>query len=139
MKKLVLPIFFLLNPHFLNAQTIDSTFIHSMEAAINDSTYPNIHSILISHNNKIVYEKYWMGKDRKESVDLGIIKHGVDSLHATQSISKSVTSACVGIAVEQGKIKNINEKIFDFFPEYEMQDTGLKSTITIKDLLTMTA
>ena len=139
MKKLILPIFFLLNLHFLNAQTIDSTIIHSMEAAIDDSTYANIHSILISHNNKIIYEKYWTGKDRKESVDLGIIKHGIDSLHAIQSMSKSVTSACVGIALRQGKIKSINEKMFDFFPEYAAEDIGLKAQITIKDLLTMTA
>jgi len=110
-----------------------------MEAAIENGTYPNIHSILIAHNNKIVYEKYWAGTDRKEGVDLGNIKHSIDSLHAMQSISKSITSACVGIAVAQGKIKSINEKIFDFFPEYKAQDTGLKSTITIKDLLTMTA
>jgi CubicO group peptidase (beta-lactamase class C family) len=110
-----------------------------MEAAVEDSTYPNIHSILIAHNNKIIYEKYWSGKDRKESKDVGVIAHGIDSLHATQSMSKSITSACVGIALQQQKIKSINERIFDFFPEYAAQDTGLKSQITIKDLLTMTA
>ena len=137
MKKLLLLFFFFLNLHYANAQTINS--IRAMETAIDDSIYPNMHSILIAHNNKIVYEKYWTGKDRKESVDLGVIKHGVDSLHACKSMSKSVTSACVGIAIAQGKIKSINQNIFDFFPEYALQDTGLKATITIKDLLTMTA
>ncbi len=139
MKRLLITFFYFLNLYYANSQTINSNVIHSMEAAIDDSSYPNIHSILISYNNKIVYEKYWTGKDRKESVDLGIIKHGVDSLHAMQSISKSITSACVGIALAQGKIKSIDEKIFNLFPEYKGQDTGLKSTITIKDLLTMTA
>jgi len=139
MKNLLLLFFFFLTFQQANSQTTDSTIIHAMEIAIENSTYPNIHSILIAHNNKIVYEKYWQGKDRKESVDLGIIPHGVDSLHAMQSISKSVTSACIGIAIAQGKIKSINQKVFDFFPEYKVQDTGLKSTITIKDLLTMTA
>ena len=62
-----------------------------------------------------------------------------DSLHALQSVTKSFVSACVGIALQQGKIKSINEKIFDFFPEYATQDTGLKAQITIKNLLTMTA
>lgn len=139
MKKLILLCIFFAHIHFTNAQTLDTSIIHSMEAYIENGTYPNIHSILIAHNNRIIYEKYWSGKDKKEGVDLGVIKHGADSLHATQSMSKSITSACVGIALQQKKIKSINEKIFDFFPEYTAQDTGLKSQITIKDLLTMTA
>jgi CubicO group peptidase (beta-lactamase class C family) len=139
MKKLILLYIFFLHVHSTNAQSLDTSIIHSMEAAIENGTYPNIHSILISHNNKIIYEKYWSGRDKKEGVDLGVIAHGTDSLHKIASMSKSVTSACVGIALAQGKIKSINEKIFHFFPEYAAQDTGLKAQITIKDLLTMTA
>ncbi len=136
-KLLLISLFFL--QHYANAQTLNAAVIHNMETAIENGTYPNIHSILIAHNNKIIYEKYWSGSDRKESKDLGVIAHGIDSLHAAQSMSKSITSACVGIVLQQGGIKSINQKIFDFFPEYAEQDTGLKSKITIKDLLTMTA
>ncbi len=82
-----------------------------METAVENQTYPNIHSVLIAQNNKIVYEKYWTGRDKKEGIDLGIIKHGPDSLHSIMSMTKSVTSACVGIAVMQGKIK-VSMKIF---------------------------
>src|SRR4030095_7458536 len=56
-----------------------------------------------------------------------------------RSISKSIVSACIGIAIQQGKIKSIDQKIFDFFPEYAKQDTGLKSLLTIKHLLTMSS
>ena len=129
---------FFTNIHSANAQTLDTAVIHNMEAAIENGTYPNIHSLLIAHNNKIIYEKYWSGRDKKEGVDLGVIKHGPDSLHEIQSATKSIVSACVGIALQQGKIKSINQKVFDFFPEYAAQDTGLKAALTIKDLLTMT-
>ena len=139
MKKLLLLYFLLLQLHHANAQTLDSSIIHSMEAAIENGTYPNIHSILIAHNNKILYEKYRTGKDRTQGYNVGVIKHGADSLHALQSVTKSFVSACVGIALQQGKIKSIEQKMFDFFPEYAAQDTGLKAQITIKDLLTMTA
>ncbi len=123
-----------------DSQRIDSAIIHAMETAVENGTYSNVHSIMIAHNNKIIYEKYWTGEDRNRGTwDLGVTLHGIDSLHAIQSMSKSITSACVGIALEQGKINSIHQKIFDFFPEYAALDTGLKTAITIKDLLTMTA
>ena len=125
--------------HNVIGQTIDSSLIHAMETSVANGTYPNIHSILVSHNGKLVYEKYWSGSDQKYGKDVGIIAHDIDHLHSVRSVTKSVTSACIGIAIQQGKIKNINQNIFEFFPEHSSQDTGLKSQITIKDLLTMTA
>jgi CubicO group peptidase (beta-lactamase class C family) len=140
MKKLILLSIFFANIHPINAQNFDTSIIHSMEAAIENGTYPNIHSILIAHNDKIIYEKYRTGKDRTgEGYNQAIMKHGADSLHQLQSVTKSFVAACVGIALQQGKIKSIEQKIFDFFPEYAAQDTGLKAQITIKNLLTMTA
>ncbi|OQP45292.1 hypothetical protein A4H97_32775 [Niastella yeongjuensis] len=41
--------------------------------------------------------------------------------------------------VQQGKVKSTTQKVFDFFPEYKKQDTGLKSLLTIEHLLTMTS
>lgn len=139
MKRLILFCIFFIHIHSINAQTLDTSIIHSMEIAIGNQTYKNIHSVLIAHNNQIIYEKYWTGIDRTIGFNLGIVKHGVDSLHTIQSVTKSFVSACVGIALQQGKIKSIQQKIFDFFPEYAAQDTGLKAKITIRDLLTMTA
>ena len=137
MKKLLLICYCFLH-HSANAQTLDSAVIHNMEAAIENGTYPNTHSLLIAHNNKIIYEKYWTGKDRTQGYNQAVIKHGKDSLHQLQSVTKSFVSACVGIALQQGKIKSIDQKVFDFFPEYAAQDTGLKAALTIRDLLTMT-
>src|SRR5262245_14083560 len=139
MKKLFFSFFFFICLHNASGQTIDSTLIHAMETSIANGTYPNIHSVLISHNGELVYEKYWSGNNVKFGKDLDVITHGVNTLHKIRSVTKNVTSACIGIAIQQGKIKSINQKLFEFFPEYSLQDTGLKSQITIKDLLTMTA
>src|SRR6187551_1847705 len=98
---------------------IDSSIINKIDTAITNGTYPNIHSLLITGNNKLVYEKYWPGKDQSWGDDLGVRTLGKDSLHDIRSISKSIVSACIGIAIRQGKIKNIDEKVFDFFPEYK--------------------
>jgi len=117
---------------------IDSSIINKIDTAITNGTYPNIHSLLITRNNKLVYEKYWPGKDERWGDNFDLIDHGKDSLHDIRSISKSVVSACVGIAIKQGKIKSVDQKVFDFFPEYVKLDTGIKSLLTIKHLLTMT-
>jgi CubicO group peptidase (beta-lactamase class C family) len=118
---------------------IDSSVINKIDTAISNGTYPNIHSLLIARNNLLVYEKYWAGKDERWGDDIGITVHAKDSLHDIRSISKSIVSACIGIAIQQGKIKSVDQKIFDFFPQYAKQDTGLKSLLTIKHLLTMSS
>jgi len=119
--------------------SIDSDVINKIDTAIRNGTYPNVHSLLIARNGKLVYERYWPGKDESWGQGLGIIIHGKDSLHDIRSISKSIVSACIGIAVQQGKIKNVDQKVFDVFPEYAKLDTGLKSLLTIKHLLTMSS
>ena len=117
---------------------IDSSIINKIDTAITNGTYPNIHSLLIVRNNKLVYEHYWPGEDQRWGDNFDLINHGKDSLHDIRSISKSVVSACVGIAIKQGKIKSVDQKVFDFFPEFKKLDTGIKSLLTIKHLLTMT-
>jgi len=118
---------------------IDSSIVNKIDTAITNGTYPNIHSLLIVRNNKLVYEHYWPGIDQSWGEDLGIRMQGKDSLHDIRSISKSIVSACVGITIQQGKIKSIDQKVFDFFPEYKKLDTGLISSLTIEHLLTMSS
>lgn len=70
---------------------------------------------------------------------MGRIPHTRDSLHDCRSVTKSIVSACVGIAIAQGKIKSIDDKVFSYFPDYKQYATGAKEGLAIKDLLTMTA
>jgi CubicO group peptidase (beta-lactamase class C family) len=117
----------------------DASILNKIDTAVSNGTFPNIHSVLIAKDGNLVFEKYWPGKDEVWAVAKGIISHSRDSLHDIRSISKSIVSACFGILLQQGKIKSVHQKIFDFFPEYAKQDTGLKSLLTIEHLLTMTS
>jgi CubicO group peptidase (beta-lactamase class C family) len=99
----------------------------------------NIHSLLILRNNKLVYETYYRGKDEILTTPVGEKDHGRDSLHDCRSLTKSVVSCCIGVAIGQHKIKSVNDRVFAYFPEYAKYDTGMKHDITIKDLLTMSA
>jgi len=86
---------------------------------------PRLHSLLISHQGVPVFEQYFAGRHAGQPANL-------------KSASKSVMSALVGLAVQNGQIKDINQPIVDFFPEYigtELEDTVRR--ITIRNLLTM--
>lgn len=86
---------------------------------------PRLHSLLIYHQDKLVLEEYFNGRDRFQPANM-------------KSASKSVISALVGIAVEQGLIEGIRQPIANFFPEHSADLSDIvKQGITIEDLLTM--
>jgi CubicO group peptidase (beta-lactamase class C family) len=97
----------------------------AMTTAIRQNEYSGIHSILITKGGKLVYGQYFNG-------------FTPDSLHDTRSAFKSVTSLLLGIAIDQGFLKDVDEKAYNFFPEEKAFVTDpLKSRMTIKDLLEM--
>jgi CubicO group peptidase (beta-lactamase class C family) len=113
--------------------------LSDMHRAILNKEYPNIHSVLVSHKGKLVYEQYYRGKDEALGDDLGEVNHAAGTLHDMRSVTKSVVSICVGLAIQQGKIKSVSEKIMSFFPGHKDLDTGMRSQLTIKHLLTMSS
>lgn len=68
---------------------------------------------------------------------MGLVKHDRDTLHDIRSVTKSIVSAAVMIALAHGKIKNLDQPVFDFFPEYSNHTVGEKKDITVRHLLTM--
>ncbi|GAB0166597.1 serine hydrolase [Lysinibacillus sp. CTST325] len=89
------------------------------------SDYNNINGIVIIRNGHLAYEKYFNGK-------------GPDDCHHVASVTKSVLSALIGIAIDKGYIKSVEEKVVDFFPKYISDADKQKQQITIRHLLTMT-
>jgi CubicO group peptidase (beta-lactamase class C family) len=123
----------------LSSSGINSKKIDALVDSITRGIYPNRHSLLIYKDNKLVLEKYFKGKDENWGDDLGIRQHSDTSLHDLRSVSKSIVSACVGIAIAQGKIKSVDEKIFDFFKEYQQFQNEGREQLTIRHFLTMTS
>jgi CubicO group peptidase (beta-lactamase class C family) len=89
--------------------------------------YPRLHCLLVIRHGKLVLEEYFGWQPER--------------LHTLQSVSKSFTSALVGIAIKQEKFKGVQEKMLDFFPEKEPADIenmdSRKAAIRLEDLLTM--
>jgi CubicO group peptidase (beta-lactamase class C family) len=120
------------NPELLN-QLLDR---------IRKNDYQNVHSILIVKDGKLVFEEYFGGYAWDYAGDQfrgEYVEHGVDTRHNLASVTKSFTSALVGIAMDRGLVRGVDEKLFDFFPKYtELSDEG-KSKITLEHLLTMSS
>jgi CubicO group peptidase (beta-lactamase class C family) len=89
--------------------------------------FGNINGMVVVRQGQVVFEKYFNG-------------YGPDDTHNVASVTKSITSALIGIAIDGGYIQDVNQKVLDFFPEYvPAADDFQKRTITIRHLLTMTA
>ncbi len=120
----------------IKAYSIDTGLISALNKDLADEIIYNVHSLLIYKDNALFYEKYLCGADEKHGKKLGIIRHDINMLHDTRSVSKSIVSACVGIAIKKGLIKDENEPIKNFF---SCSVNDKKGNITIKDLLTMSS
>ncbi|HEY5656604.1 MAG TPA: serine hydrolase [Myxococcota bacterium] len=66
--------------------------------------------------------------------------HQRGELHTMQSVTKSVTSALIGIAIGRGEIPGVDVELLSYFEEGEVANVDeRKRAIALRDLLTMTA
>lgn len=84
-----------------------------------------LYSLLVIKNGYLVAEEYFNAGS-------------VEQKDRLQSVTKSFTSALVGIALEQGCLSTIDQKILEFFPEVVDEITDpRKEQITVRNLLEM--
>lgn len=76
---------------------------------------------LVIKDDSIRFETYWDG-------------YGPDKLSGSFSMAKTFVSILAGIALDEGKIKSLDQPVGDFLPEYK---NGDKAKVTIRHLLTM--
>lgn len=117
----------------VSSYNIDKGKLEKLNKDLIDQELNNVHSVLIYKDDALFYEKYLCGRDQKHGKKLGVVKHDAFTLHDARSVSKSVVSACIGIAVQKGLIGSLNDPISNYLCEAN------KSTITIKELLTMSS
>lgn len=89
--------------------------------------FKNLNGIIIVRSNKTIFERYYNGYD-------------IDNTCHIASVTKSVLSALIGIAVDKGYIKDLDQRVLGFFPEYKCSPAEVqKQAVTIRNLLTMRA
>jgi CubicO group peptidase (beta-lactamase class C family) len=112
----------------------DNPYASQIEAIGDDATDGRVEdyleasgttTFLVVRDDELLYEKYFNGYDK-------------DSLQTSFSMAKSYASALMGIAIDEGYIKSVDEPITNYIPELLKKDERFKS-ITIRHLLTMSS
>ena len=88
---------------------------------------PDAFSLLVVKNGYLVFEKYYSWGSREKYAEV-------------HSVTKSFTSALIGIALDKGYLNSVDQKLVDFFPEYITDESDpMKKEISLRHLLTMSA
>ena len=109
----------------LQKEGMDTGIIEQVTSNIMSKQFRGIHSLLIVKNGALVHETYFENYQRS-------------SLHTVYSITKSISSALIGIAIDQGLIHSVEDTVLSFFPQYSIQDPN-KKKIQHRHLLTLTS
>jgi CubicO group peptidase (beta-lactamase class C family) len=119
---------------------LDARKLDRAVASIRNGTYENVHSLLVVKDGKLAFEAYFPGYTWSYSGDQfrgDLVDFGRDTPHNLASVTKSFTSALVGIAIDQGAIGGVDDKVFAYFPEFAHLRDDRKARMTLEHLLTM--
>jgi CubicO group peptidase (beta-lactamase class C family) len=97
------------------------------ELYYNAAKLETIYGLLVVKDGYLVAEKYFNGAS-------------IDELSKRASVTKSYTSALVGLALEKGYVSSVEQKMLDFFPDLASGITDTrKEQITVRQMLQMRA
>lgn len=89
---------------------------------VEDLTHSNTASFLVIRNGKILHEQYWNGYDKHSKTN-------------SFSMAKAITVMLLGKAIEEGKIKSIDDKFSNYFNEFKGKE--FTENLTLKNLAQM--
>ncbi|MEM1381611.1 MAG: serine hydrolase [Pseudomonadota bacterium] len=89
--------------------------------AFDDDPHEDLHAVVVMQGGKIVAERYYAESGPETLVDI-------------RSAGKSVTSLLVGIALDEGLITSLDDKVSSYWPEAAGKDIG---AARLADILTM--
>lgn len=109
---------------FTEERALDATVVEKIDASIAE-TFPTLLSLLVIHQDGLMVERYYQHAHAEDRVNV-------------KSVTKSVISALVGIALQQGYLTSLDQRIAEFLPAVVFAtDDPRKHAITLKHLLTL--
>lgn len=98
--------------------------VHRGRILARAASLPRLRSLLVSVGGELVEEHYFNGASARRSANL-------------KSASKTLIAILVGIAIDRGYLKGVDQPIVDFFPDELAEADPVKRSITVEDLVTM--
>lgn len=133
------------------AEGIDPAAIEALHQDILAGTYGLVDHFLLIRNGRVVADYHYEQDYARIAAAFDTTDHqynynhpnwhpyyqGTD-LHSLQSVTKSITSAALGIALDEGLIEGVDVPVMPFFAEYSPDTSDpRKEAMTLEDLLTM--
>ncbi|MFV0591078.1 MAG: serine hydrolase domain-containing protein [Draconibacterium sp.] len=121
---------------------LNTKLLEDAAKAIEKGKFREIHSMLIYKAGRLVFEQYFEGHQYQWDAPKyhgDLVQWSATMPHPVMSCTKSITSACIGIAIDKGFINSVDQSIFDYLPNHQHLKTDNKNYITIEHLLTMTS
>ncbi len=121
-------LFYLMTFLSTHASAVDELKLNDLTSKIKQAEFKQMTSVLVSHQQQILYEQYFNDGGPEVQNDM-------------RSASKSITSLAIGLAIEAGLIKDVQQAVLPFFPDKMPINNPdpRKSAMTIEDLLTMSS
>lgn len=106
---------------------VDTTRVYKLFEQLN-SGKNKLHSALLVIDNKLIIEEYLNGQS-------------TDQQHDLRSVTKSITSLLLGIAIDKGFVKSIDDPVSEYIkdPAPKKNKDPRKNDITIRHLITMSS
>lgn len=118
---------------------LDVEKMQQLTQRLKSGWHPNAHMVLVEYGGKLVYENYLSGEDESWGQPVGYRVFAADSIHDLRSISKSVTSLLLGIALGDDFETALSRPIIEYFPEFADQVAPGVEQVTLHQVLTMSA
>jgi len=134
-------------------QGLNEELLAALDKKIVNGDYGYIDGFIVIRNGYLLYEKSYKNDYVKinEGIDDSEWMYNYNNpdwhpfykgtkLHTLQSVTKSVTSANIGIAIGRKEISGVDVKIVDIFKDANIQNVDeWKKKMTLEDVLTMRA
>jgi CubicO group peptidase (beta-lactamase class C family) len=132
------------------SQGLDRAVLDAFSAEFSAGKHGYVDSMLVIRRGRVVYEKTYAQDYDKLFVGKGApgIYNYYDpgwhpyykrtKLHTMQSVSKSVTSALIGIAIRRKELPGVDAKVMPYFSAFRIPPDPRRDRMTLRDVLTMT-
>jgi CubicO group peptidase (beta-lactamase class C family) len=97
------------------------------QKAVQDFALPSMSVALVKDGKVILMKSYGVLKNGEKK------KADENSIYGIASLSKAFTTACLGMLVDEGKLK-WDDKVVDHLPYFQLHDTEVSNRMTIRDL-----
>jgi len=132
------------------AMGLDAGALDSLDRELGSGEHGYIDSLLVIRHGHLAFERHYGHDYRALFVGKGApwiynyydpdwhpFYHGT-ALHTMQSVSKSVTSALIGIAIERGEIADVNVPVMPYFTAFKVASDPRRDRMRLWNVLTMT-